>query len=101
LLGDQATNVLIERDYAKKPLTIEEIETIFGNDPIAPFLNTRHAVYKEHNYAEKLPDRDGLIQMIITEPNLLRRPITRKGEQAVIGFDREALSTLAPSTSLD
>ncbi|MFN0110687.1 MAG: arsenate reductase family protein [Blastocatellia bacterium] len=86
---------MTERDYAKKPLTAEEIETIFGDDPIAPFLNTRHAVYKERGLAEKLPARDELIQLIIAEPNLLRRPIIRKGKQLVIGFDKETLTKLS------
>ncbi len=61
---------LVERDYAKKPLTVEEIETIFGADPIPPFLNTRHAVYKERGFANQLPPRRELIELIIAEPNL-------------------------------
>lgn len=76
-------------------MTAEEIETIFGNDPIPPFLNSRHAVYKERGFAEKLPSREELIQLIIAEPNLLRRPITRKGNQVVIGFDKDAFVNLA------
>lgn len=86
---------MIERDYAKKPLTAEEVETIFGSDPIPPFLNTRHAVYKERNFAETLPTRESLVQLIITEPNLIRRPITRQGNRLIIGFDKEALAKLA------
>jgi len=86
---------LIERDYAKKPLTVEEIETIFNRDPIPPFLNSRHAVYKERGLAEKLPERKELIQLIMAEPNLIRRPITRQGNQVIIGFDKEALSNLS------
>ena len=93
-MGDKAAGVLVERDYAKKPLTAEEIETIFGRDPIAPFLNTRHAVYKERGFAEKLLARDELIKLIIAEPNLLRRPITRRGHHVIIGFDKAALSKL-------
>jgi arsenate reductase-like glutaredoxin family protein len=94
LLGEKAAEVLIERDYAKNPLTTEEIETIFGNDPIPPFLNTRHTVYKEQKLAEKLPNHDQLIQLIIAEPNLIRRPVTRAGNGLVIGFDKEALAKL-------
>jgi len=99
LLGDKAVGVLVKRDYAKKPLTVEEIGTIFGpkssDADIPPFLNTRHTVYKERGFADKLPARNELINLIIAEPNLLRRPITRKDKQVVIGFDREALSMLA------
>jgi len=95
LLGDKAAGVLVERDYAKKPLTAGEIKTIFGPDPIPPFLNTRHAVYKERGFAEKLPAPDELIKLILAEPNLLRRPVTRRGNRVIIGFDKEALTKLA------
>ena len=94
MLGEKAAEVLLERDYAKKPLTEEEVETIFGNDPIPPFLNTRHAVYKERGFNKALPDRKELVQLILAEPNLLRRPIARKGNQSVIGFDKQSLAAL-------
>lgn len=94
-MGDKAASQLIERDYAKKPLTAEEIESIFGEDPIPPFLNTRHAVYKERGLAEKLPARTELIKLIIEEPNLIRRPVTRRGKKVVIGFDKDSLSGIA------
>jgi arsenate reductase-like glutaredoxin family protein len=93
-LGDKAASVLVERDYAKTPLTAEEIKTIFGSDPIPPFLNTRHAVYKERGFSEKLPASDELIKLIIPEPNLLRRPITRRGNRVIIGFDQASLLKL-------
>jgi arsenate reductase-like glutaredoxin family protein len=41
-----------------------------------------------------LPAKAELIDLIIAEPNLLRRPITRKGKQAVIGSDQEKLRQL-------
>ena len=68
---------------------------IFGHNPIPPFLDTRHATYKERDFDRQLPARKELINLIITEPNLLRRPITRQGNQVVVGFDKEFLSKLA------
>ncbi len=92
---DKPKNIeVIERDYARTPLTIEEVQTIFGADDIAPFLNTRHAIYKARGWAERLPDTQELIQLIIAEPNLLRRPILRKGANVVIGFDQEKFRQL-------
>ena len=85
---------LVERDYAKKALTVEELETIFGDDEVAPFLNTRHAVYKERGFAKALPPRAELLALISAEPNLLRRPIIRKGKKLVIGFDQAQLQDL-------
>jgi arsenate reductase-like glutaredoxin family protein len=36
-----------------------------------------------------------LKKLIIAEPNLLRRPVVRKGGKVVIGFDKAGLSDLA------
>ena len=88
------TLAIIERDYARTPLTAEEIQTIFGTDDIAPFLNTRHAIYKERGWATRLPDTQELIPLIIAEPNLLRRPILRRGTSVVIGFDQDKFRQL-------
>ena len=93
-MGAGAATGLVERDYARQPLTSAEIETIFGEDEVLPFLNSRHATFKEQGFADQLPPRDKLITMIIAEPNLLRRPIVRKGRQSVIGFDREAIRSI-------
>jgi len=75
-------------------LTQEELTAIFADEAIAPFLNTRHATYKERGWAAQLPAQEELYQAILAEPNLLRRPIIRKGEQVVIGFDQEKLQQL-------
>lgn len=85
---------MIERDYSKKHLTSDEIETIFGKDPLPQFLNTRHAVYKERGLAGALPIRNELIDLIISEPNLIRRPVTRLGSKVVIGFDKDGMRSL-------
>lgn len=90
-----STNVkIIERDYARQPLTAAEVTTIFAADDVAPFLNTRHATYKKRGWAGELPPLAELIAAIIAEPNLLRRPITRKGPQVVIGFEPDQLRQL-------
>ena len=85
---------MIERDYARQPLTAAELDTIFASDAVAPFLNTRHATYKERGWASQLPALSELRQAILAEPNLLRRPIARRGSQVVIGFDQERLRQL-------
>lgn len=93
-MGERAATELVERDYARQPLTPDEIETIFGRDEMLPFLNTRHAVFKDRGFASQLPPREELVSLIVAEPNLLRRPIVRKGRQVVVGFDRDAIRSL-------
>jgi arsenate reductase-like glutaredoxin family protein len=88
-LADQTDTEIIERDYARHSLTAAEIEAIFGANEIPPFLNTRHAIYKARGWAQQLPARQELIETIIAEPNLLRRPVLRRGKRVVIGFEPE------------
>jgi arsenate reductase-like glutaredoxin family protein len=57
-------------------------------------LNTRHEIYKKRGFAQALPPRAELFELIMAEPNLLRRPIVRKGKKLVIGFDQAALQKL-------
>ena len=78
---------IVVRDYARTPLTVAEVQTIFGQNDIAAFLNTRHATYKAQGWAEQLPEMNTLVAAIIAEPNLLRRPILRRGARVVVGFD--------------
>jgi arsenate reductase-like glutaredoxin family protein len=93
-MGENAASGLVERDYSKKALTEAEIREIFGDDEILPFLNSRHAIFKERRFGSQLPPVEELIQLIIGEPNLLRRPILRRGRNFVIGFDQEAIRAL-------
>lgn len=83
---------IVERDYARKPLTPDEVSEILGSGDASAMLNTRHAIYKERGFAAALPARDELIALIVAEPNLLRRPIVRKGKQVIVGFDKDALT---------
>lgn len=76
------------------PLTAEEIQTIFGAEEIAPFLNARHTIYKERDWAKQLPDQQEIIAEILAEPNLLRRPILQRGTKVVIGFSPEEFRQL-------
>jgi arsenate reductase-like glutaredoxin family protein len=75
-------------------LTAAELAAILATDEVAPFLNTRHATYQERGWARQLPALAELRQAILAEPNLLRRPITRRGAQVVIGFEPEKLRQL-------
>lgn len=96
-MADQSGVEIVERDYARKPLTPDEVSEILGSSDASAMLNTRHAIYKERGFASALPARDELIALIVAEPNLLRRPIVRKGKQVVVGFDQEAFAAVINS----
>jgi arsenate reductase-like glutaredoxin family protein len=55
------------------------------------FLSRRSPVFKKR----PLPGtRREAIELMLQQPNLIKRPIVVKGRKAVFGFDKEALARL-------
>jgi arsenate reductase (glutaredoxin) len=86
---------LEERDLGRRPLTETELRELIGDRPVEAFLGTRSGPYRDLGLAEDLPPDGELIRLMVENPNLVRRPIARRGDRIVIGADEEALSELA------
>ncbi len=74
---------LLEKNYSRDPLTVEEIRTLIraaGGVPI--LLNTTHAICKERGWKLHPPDPETFAVEACKEPNLLRRPILLIGDRA-------------------
>jgi arsenate reductase (glutaredoxin) len=82
---------VIERNYATKPLTEEEVRAIVRAAGVAGALNARHAVSKEKGWKEHPPGVDEFVRAVLAEPNLLRRPILVRDGRALVGKDAEAI----------
>ncbi len=83
-----------EREYGKHPLTEKELRELIGNDPIEPFLNTRTPLYRERNMKKKPPSKDEAIQLMLKDPNLLKRPVIVKGKKKLTGFNEAEVKAL-------
>ena len=83
-----------ERDLGKNPLSESELDALIGDTPIAEFLNTRNELYRSMNMNQHPPTRAQAIKLMAREPNLIRRPIFRKGGKQVLGFDAVAIGSL-------
>lgn len=85
---------LVERDLGREPLSETELERLFrGRDP-RDFLNTRNEMYRRLRMKEKPPSRAETLRLMAKEPNLIRRPLTFRGNTVVAGFDEAALLEL-------
>lgn len=82
---------LDERNYAKEPLTIAELENIFKNRDPLKYLNPKSPAYKAMGLKDRSLTRDDALELMAKEPNLLKRPLTIVGRKIVAGFDRDAL----------
>ena len=75
-------------------LSVDQLETIIGKRDYRKFLNSRNVLYREMKMKDGPPPRDEAIKLMSENPNLIKRPIVRKGNKIALGFDEEALREL-------
>ena len=62
-----------------------------GSRPASDFLSRRAKKYKQLGLEHRAPSNDELIQLMVQEPTLIRRPLVISGDTLIVGFDRDAL----------
>ncbi len=80
-----------ERDYLKDTFTEKELIQLIGDRDIRPFLNTRNELVQQWGWKENPPTTKEFITKALQEPNIIKRPIFKKGDKLVMGFDEEVL----------
>ena len=88
---------LQERDLGKEPLSEAELQALIGSAAATEFLNTRSASYRQHGFKDQPPTKTQAIKLMVQDPNLIKRPITVKGQSKVLGFDAAKLRALLSS----
>jgi arsenate reductase-like glutaredoxin family protein len=88
---------LHERDLGKQPLNEAEIEALIGDANVVEFLNTRSASYRQQGFKNQPPTKTQAIKLMAQDANLIKRPITIKGNTKVLGFDQAQLRDLVSS----
>jgi Spx/MgsR family transcriptional regulator len=82
---------LDERDYAKQPLTADELRQLFANHDPRDFLNPKSPSFKARGLDAGKLTAEQAIALMVQEPRMIKRPITAVGKQLIAGFDKEAL----------
>ena len=59
------------------------------------FVNTRSPAYKERNLDVKTLTKKKAIDLMMEEPNLIRRPLVLTGGKAIFGYKPEGYDELA------
>jgi len=75
-------------------LTVEELDRLIGTRDYKLFLNSRNELYRERNMKENPPPRGEALQLMATNPNLIKRPLLVKGGRIVLGFDADEMEKL-------
>jgi arsenate reductase-like glutaredoxin family protein len=81
-----------DRDFFKIPFTRREINDLLSGKPAAEMFNFRSPSFKKLDAdRDKFTDSD-LIDLMLEEPRLVRRPVVRIGKDVYFGADSKALA---------
>ena len=86
---------LVKHDLAKERPSRELLEKLIDEKHLADFVNTRSPAYKERGLDVNKMTKRQAIDLMLEEPNLMRRPLLLAGRKAVFGYDVERYEELA------
>ena len=87
------------RDFFKQRLSADELVALFaGRDP-RKFLSKRSKKYKKLSLASANITEKELIELMVVDPTLIRRPLVVSGETIIVGFDQHLLAKLGKAYS--
>ena len=78
---------LVKHDLAKERPSRELLEKLIDEKHLADFVNTRSPAYKERGLDVNKLTKKQAIDLMLEEPNLMRRPLLLAGRKALFGFD--------------
>ena len=80
-----------EIDINREPPSREFLEKHIEADHFLDYVSTRSPVWKERPLPKSKKEA---IDLMIENPNLIRRPIMIKGSKVIFGFDKDAYGEL-------
>jgi arsenate reductase/regulatory protein spx len=85
-----------KREFFKERFTVDELRSLLKSVGLTPsdVLSTRSRVYKARNLADANLSEDQILDLMVEEPTLLRRPIVINGDRVVVGHNEAKLRDL-------
>ena len=81
-----------ERDFFKDPFSREEIEKLLQGGKPAEMFNFRSPSFKKMELERDNLTDAKLIDLMLKEPRLIRRPVVKLGKKVYFGADSKALA---------
>ena len=72
-----------------EPPTREMLERFIEEDNVKSYLNSRSAIYRDRKLGTNLPTKAQAIDMMLEDPNLIKRPFIIKGAAGSFGFQQD------------
>ncbi len=83
-----------ERDFFKEPFTRHEIEGLLQGKPASDMFSFKSPSFKALGLKpDTLKDHD-LVNLMLKEPRLIRRPVVRIGRKVYFGADSRVLAEI-------
>jgi len=83
-----------ERDFFKDPFSREEIYNLLGEKDPSEFFSFRSPSFRKLGMERNSINSDTLIDLMLREPRLIRRPLISIGTQTIVGTDRKSLAEI-------
>ena len=80
-----------ERDFFKEPFAEEELKALLGGLPASELFSWRSPSFKALGLEASSLSEQEMVRLMLQEPRLIRRPITRVGGALVIGSNERQL----------
>lgn len=85
---------MIERDFFADPFSFRELNNLFNSVEIKDYLSVKSPTFKKLNVQlENLNEAD-VLDLMLKEPRLIRRPLIFIDGQLIIGTGKLAMSDI-------
>ena len=68
------------------------LEKAINTRNVKESLNARSKMYRERKMGKKPPTKNKAIDLMLEDPNLIRRPLVVKGNEYYQGYEEDSLS---------
>jgi len=82
---------LEERDYFKEPLSESELQELASLASPTELFAWRSPSFKKMGLAAEDVSESEMLRLMLEEPRLIRRPVTRVGSKLIIGSNQKTL----------
>ena len=83
-----------ERDFFKNPFSRTEIEELLQGRPATEMFNFRSPSFKKFGLVQESLSDSEIIDLMLKEPRLVRRPVVRMDNKVFFGADKSVLERL-------
>ena len=74
-----------ERDFFKEPFSEAEVRALAAGRPVSEVFSWKSPSFKALGLKDADLSEDDLVQLILQEPRLIRRPLVKIGDQLLVG----------------